>query len=296
MPALTVVIPTRDRVERLAETLAAVAGHQDVDGGFEVVVVDDGSGDRTRDLLARTDNGSGLDLRWLSQDRSGPATARNHGIAEARAPRVLLLGDDTRPAAGALAEHLRIAGLAAVDGRGDVAVQGFIDWDPQAPVTPVMRFLAPAGPQFYFKGLVDGGPVPWSAVSASNFSAPTAWFLDEPFDESFPDAAFEDTELAYRWHFRRRATVYAPGALCWHRHHYSDLAPFLTRQRRAGRAVRRTLRRHPGMLAKVVLEPLFFGLWVSCRHGLRRAVGRRRREDAWDLRCRRAFLGGLLGS
>ncbi len=290
MPALTVVIPTRDRADRLAETLAALAAQRDVDGGFEVVVVDDGSADSTRDLLNA--GHEGLRLRWLSQDRRGPATARNRGIAEARAPRVLLLGDDTRPTDGALAEHLR----AARDAGGDTAVQGFIDWDPEAEVTAVMRFLAPEGPQFYFKGLVAGGPVPWSAVSSSNFSAPTSWFHDEPFDESFPDAAFEDTELAYRWHRRRRSTVYAPAALCWHRHHYPELDPFLGRQRRAGRAVRHALRRHPSMTPKVVLEPLAFGLWVLCRHVLRSAVGRRRREDGWDLRCRLAFLRGVLGA
>jgi glycosyltransferase involved in cell wall biosynthesis len=286
-PALTVVLPTRDRRERLAETLAALAEQRGVEGGFEVVVVDDGSGDDTRELLASPP--AGLALRWRSQERRGPAAARNRGIALARASRVLLLGDDTRPAPGALAEHLRSAGSR------DLAVQGLIDWDPTAAVTPVMRFLAPAGPQFYFKGLTPGGPVPYTAVLGSNLSAPTAWFRDEPFDESFPDAAFEDTELAWRWQRRGRRTVYAPEALCWHRHHYADLEPFLARQERAGRAVRRALRRHPGMAGRVVAQPLAFGFYRLLRHGLRRAAGSGRREDGWDLACRRAFVRGLLG-
>ncbi len=290
-PALTVVIPTRDRRQRLAETLEAVAGQRGVDGGFEAVVVDDGSRDGTRELLDAPP--PGLALSWAAQSRRGPAAARNRGVALARAPRVLLLGDDTRPAPGTLAEHLRAAGSAAA--AGEVAVQGFIDWDPEATVTEVMRFLAPAGPQFYFVGLEAGGEVPYTAVLGSNFSAPTAWFRDQPFDETFPDAAFEDTELAWRWHRRGRRTVYAPQALCWHRHHYADLAPFLARQERAGRAVRHALRRHPGMAGRVVVEPLLFGFYQLLRHGLGWALGRGRRDDGWDLACRRAFVRGLVG-
>jgi GT2 family glycosyltransferase len=181
-------------------------------------------------------------------------------------------------------------------GGGEVAVQGHVDWDPEQPVTPVMRFLAPEGPQFYFKGLRPGAPIPYTAVLGSNLSAPRRWFLEEPFDEGFPDAAFEDTELAYRWYRRGRRAVYAPDAVCWHRHRYDTLEPFLLRQRRAGRAARRALRRHPGMIGPVALQPFLVGTLFALRHGLRRLAGRSRRQELWDLRCRRAFFGGLLGA
>lgn len=287
MYPLTVVIPTRDREQRLAETLTALGGQSGLEGGLEVVVVDDGS-----DPVLEPDPApENLDLQWIRQGRRGPAAARNRGIAEARAPRVLLLGDDTRPAPGALGEHLRTAAASATP----VAVQGHIDWDPEAPVTPLMRFLAPAGPQFYFAGLTAGGVLPYTAVLASNLSAPTAWFREDLFDEGFPDAAFEDTELAYRWSRRGRRTVYAPAALCWHRHHYEELEPFLARRRRAGRAARHALRRHPAMAGRIVLHPFVFGVYLWLRHGLRRVTGRGRRTDGWELRCRWAFFRGLLG-
>lgn len=277
---LTVAIPTRDRPERLAETLEALAG-QEVDGRYEVVVVDDGSGGDTVELL-RSLGREGLDLRWERQEPSGPAAARNRAVRLARAGRLLFLGDDTRPAPGALAAH-----LAAAEGR-EVAVQGHIDWDPEAPVTPVMRFLAPEGPQFYFKGLRDGEPIPYTAVLGSNFSAPTAWLREDPYDEGFPDAALEDTELAYRLERKGRRAIYAARALSWHRHHYETIEPFLARQRRAGRAARYAVARHPRMASSLIAKPLLFGVWLFLR-----SVSRRREEELWDLAARRAFFQGF---
>jgi len=282
--SLSVVIPTRDRVARLEATLQALA-EQVADGEeLEVVVADDGSADGTAELL-REFRTPRLVLLSVEAGGRGPAAARNLAIRHATAARVLLLGDDTRPAPGALAEHLR--GAAS-------AVQGRIEWDPARPITPVMRFLAPEGPQFYFKGLRDGEPIPYWRVLGSNLSAPTAWFRDEPFDEAFPDAAFEDTELAYRWQRRGWSAVYSERALCWHDHPYESLDPFLDKQRQAGRAARRAVCRHPLLVGRVVLHPGLLGVGVAGRHVLRRVMGGARREDLWDLRARLAFCRGLL--
>ncbi|MEM1177519.1 MAG: glycosyltransferase [Acidobacteriota bacterium] len=278
MTLLSIVVPTHNRHDRLRQTLVAtLAQRRDLD--FEVIVVDDGS-ETSAEPVTRD-----LDVRFVGQEPSGPAAARNRGASLARAPRVLFLGDDTRPAPGAIAEHLRLA-----DELGEVGVQGHIDWDPEQPVTELMRFLAPAGPQFYFKGLEPGVEIPYSAVLGSNLSVPTAWLRAEPFDESFPHAAVEDTEAAWRWRRRGWRTVYAPQALCWHHHHYAELGPFLERQRRAGASARYAAGLHPRLLPKLVLEPTLYGLVVRAR----RLLGRGRPHDEWDLACRGAYLEGFL--
>ena len=152
-PCLSVVIPTRDRRRVLGETLAALDRQLDLPGPVEVIVVDDGSTDGTGAWLEGAAF-SGFTLRSLVLEPGGPARARNRGIKMATAVRVLLLGDDTVPEPETLHRHLEAAG-----GR-ETAVQGRIDWHPEEPVTEVMEFLAPEGPQFYFKGLVDGGRDP----------------------------------------------------------------------------------------------------------------------------------------
>jgi len=285
-PTLSVVIPTRNRHGMLMATLKRLAAQQGVGGHFEVIVADDGSDDGSLDLLRGVVVES-FDLRTLELPARGPAHARNRGVDAARAGRVLLLGDDTMPAPDTLALH-----VAAVD---ELGVQGRIDWDPKRPVSRAMSFLAPEGPQFWFRGLSDGQPVPWAQVLGSNLSAPTAWLRDEPFDERFADACMEDTELAWRWHRRGRRVVWSERAVCYHRHSYDSIEPFLDRQKLAGSWARLAIRLHPAMVGKLVIEPVLFGAVRSAAFVARRLVGRaRRREELWDLQCRAAYVRGLV--
>ncbi len=277
---LSVVIATRDRPERLVETLEALAG-EDAGGPFEVVVVDDGSAQPAAEVLFSLPP-LPYALRFERQAPRGPAAARNLGIRVARGERILLLGDDTRPAPGCLRAHRERGGA----GR---AVQGYIDWDPQQEITAVMAYLAPAGPQFYFKGLENLGRISFRTVLGSNFSAPRAFFLAEPFNEIFTTAAIEDTELAYRWQRRGFEMIFCREAVCWHHHHYASLESFLARQERAGRAARLAVRLHRGLYWPLFLEPRLYGFWAEAR----RLLGRRRDKDGWDRACREAYFRGF---
>jgi len=277
--ALSVVLPTRDRPAILARTVATLVEQRGEVTALELIVVDDGSGEPPALSTAPAD--PAFELRLLRRTACGPAAARNHGIAAALHERVLLLGDDTRPAPGCLARH------AAAEG----GLQGRINWDPDQPVTAVMDFLSPAGPQFWFVGLVDGGEMPFTAVLGANFSAPRSWFLAEPFDERFTDAAFEDTELAWRFRGRGFRSRYAAEAVCWHAHSYASIEPFLARQERAGRAARYALGRHAALVWWVLLRPL--ALALARRFGLGTLAAPARE---WDRLCRRAYLRGFFAT
>jgi GT2 family glycosyltransferase len=277
------VIPTRNRRQILSETLTAIDGSGSLPGPIQVIVAIDGSTDDTEPWLAAT-SFDGFEFDTVVLPAGGPATARNRAIERAAAPRILLLGDDTRPGRETLATHLE----ASAD--NTMAVQGRIDWDPSIPITEVMQFLAPEGPQFYFKGLSDGGEIPFTAVLGSNLSAPAEWFRSEPYDERFSEACFEDTELAWRWRRRGWKTVFSQSARCLHRHWYDRIEPFLDRQRRAGRWARMAVATHPGMLPRVVLQPMAFSTVSALR-----LAARGRQQDRWDMRCRIAFARGFLG-
>ncbi|MEX2024201.1 MAG: glycosyltransferase [Thermoleophilaceae bacterium] len=90
-PAVSVVVPTRDRPEYLRVTLASLAA-QGGDVACEAIVVDDGSGGEETERIARHHG-----ARALRHDAPrGPNAARNTGIDAARAPLIALIDDDVR--------------------------------------------------------------------------------------------------------------------------------------------------------------------------------------------------------
>jgi glycosyltransferase involved in cell wall biosynthesis len=287
-PVLSVIIPTRNRITELLRTVEAVASQARPEAPLEIVVVDDGSEIPVPEPDLADGQWPWASVRLVRQSPSGPARARNRGVVAARADRVLLLGDDTRPVAGGLAAHLE------GDRRHEVGVQGMVDWDPEIGVTRVMRFMAPAGPQFWFAGLADGDELPWGSLSASNLSAPRRWLLEEPFDEGFTDACLEDTELAWRWRRRGWKVLFDQHAVCLHRHRYGAIDELLSRQRRVGRWSRRAIRQHPALVLPLVVHPAAASVWLALRAVGRVLLLRGRQEDYWDVRWRWAQLSGLV--
>jgi len=108
LPEVSVVIPTRDRAGLLERTLAGALGQRHVE--VEVIVVDDGSTDGTAALVE--DLGDPR-LRLVRHEFArGVASARNRGVAEARAAWVAFLDDDDLWAPSKLRSQLHSAALA----------------------------------------------------------------------------------------------------------------------------------------------------------------------------------------
>jgi len=73
-PLVSVILPTYNRWPMLSDAIGSVLGQSYK--GFELIVVDDGSQDKTLENLGRY----GPALRVISQSRRGVATARNVGV------------------------------------------------------------------------------------------------------------------------------------------------------------------------------------------------------------------------
>lgn len=87
-PAVSIVVPCYNGARFIDELLQTLAAQTFRD--FEVIIVDDGSGEETRQKLASLDPA----IRVLRQKNQGPGAARNTGFRAARAPLILPLDCD----------------------------------------------------------------------------------------------------------------------------------------------------------------------------------------------------------
>jgi len=129
-PAVSVIIPARDAEPTIERTLSCLC-EQTLSEDFEVIVVDDGSRDRTAEIaLAQR----GRVRLVASEDSQGPGAARNRGAEVASAPVLAFTDADCFPTPQWLAAGLRMIGQIDL-------VQGRVEPDPAVPRTPFDRTL-----------------------------------------------------------------------------------------------------------------------------------------------------------
>jgi len=83
----SVIIPVYNRREAISEAIESVL-RQDT-SCYEVVVIDDGSTDGTREVIEEYES-----VRYIRQDNRGPAVARNRGASVARGDYLTFLDSD----------------------------------------------------------------------------------------------------------------------------------------------------------------------------------------------------------
>ena len=226
-PELSVVVTSYNRPQEVVISIEHLQRQSLGRDRFEVIVVDDGSTDRTPEVLRGLDLPAGF--RVVYKENGGPASARNQGIEASRGEFVVLLQDDIFASERLLEHHLE----AHRSRDRPVIVLGRTEWSSSMESTPFMDFLM-EGDQFAFEWITDPEDVPYNFFYSSNVSFPREAVQEMGgFDEDFPYAAWEDTELGLRLTRGGLGMVFAPLALAEH-HHPTTLGSFLDKRRRAG--------------------------------------------------------------
>lgn len=90
----SVVIPTYNNETTIERSINSVLNQTRKDLIKEIIVVDDGSTDKTKEIINGLMNNSIIPISYYFQNNSGPASARNMGIKNAKANWIALLDAD----------------------------------------------------------------------------------------------------------------------------------------------------------------------------------------------------------
>jgi peptidoglycan-N-acetylglucosamine deacetylase len=121
MPSIAVLIPAYNEHKVICKTIASVLASSSVID-FEVIVIDDGSSDKTAEI-ARAAFSENKHVKVLEKPNGGKASALNFGLTRINADVVLILDADTvlgKDAVGFLARHFADPRVGAVAGNAIV--------------------------------------------------------------------------------------------------------------------------------------------------------------------------------
>src|SRR5260221_9046489 len=100
-PFISIILCTRNRADLFGKSVASVLAQDFPRSAYEIVVVDNGSSDHTRDVAQRY--AAEANIRYVLEERVGLCVARNTGWRAASAPYIVLFDDDATVRPGWLA-------------------------------------------------------------------------------------------------------------------------------------------------------------------------------------------------
>jgi glycosyltransferase involved in cell wall biosynthesis len=154
IPKISALFSTFNRAELLREALSSLTRQTLPKEEFEVVVVDDGSTDHTREVA--TAFKSILPIRYAYQINSGLAEGKNHAIRLAQAPLIVFMDDDDVASPSLLEAHLQ-SHRSHPD--LNVGVLGFTDLLPDLAAIPLMNFVTGIGGHLYSYSRLKSGAI-----------------------------------------------------------------------------------------------------------------------------------------
>ncbi|MDZ4734723.1 MAG: glycosyltransferase family A protein [Rhodospirillaceae bacterium] len=215
-PCLTVLIATYNGADTLPRTLAALGEVNVPDGGWKIVIVDDGSADDSASIV----NGfrGRLPLTFIQRPHGGKNAALNAGLAEIEGDLVVFIDDDVLPDRDWLLRLRAVADSQEAYSIFGGAIRPSWESEPEA----WMREIVRPGPVW---GLIerDEGPCYHTLAFGGNMAVRAEIFRrGYRFNETVgPDGTplyriGSETELQFRLHRDGYLTWHCPAAIVRH--------------------------------------------------------------------------------
>jgi glycosyltransferase involved in cell wall biosynthesis len=131
-PLVSVIVPLYNKADYIQRSLDSIAGQ--TLGDFEAIVVNDGSTDGGERLVAGYPDRR---FRLIGQPNAGPGSARNCGVAEARAEWIAFLDADDEWTPEFLSESLRFASQYA--GEAAAVASAYMEYPEAISTEPLWR-------------------------------------------------------------------------------------------------------------------------------------------------------------
>ena len=208
-PGCSVLICTYNRAALLHDTLESLCCQTLPFTDFEVIVVDDGSVDATRETVKAFS--SRLNLRYAYQRNAGLASARNHALFLSKGKIVVLLDDDDVAEPACLQQHMLTHQEYPQD---NYAVLGYTRLAPAIADDPLMHFVTEIGNFLFSYGDLKAGQVcDFSYFWGGRSSCKRRFLIRNGIFNSVFRFGCEDIELAYRLSAQDFRIVYNPRAV-----------------------------------------------------------------------------------
>lgn len=242
-PDFSVVLPTYNRANVLAECLGALNRQTLPPRRFEVIVVDDGSVDGTHEICSKHNPRHGF--HYLAQQNAGAGAARRLGVEHASGKYLLLINDDTIASPELLTRHFELQRAHTSE---KLAVLGHFYYAEAAKKRALTWFLRCQPFLFPQIGLKPGIYTSHTLFITCNISVRRDWVISAgSFDPNFRVA--EDTELGIRLVRNGLRVLYAPEIESIHDHLDFKLADLIRRAEIYGKTLVHLFRKHPDLLA-----------------------------------------------
>lgn len=205
---LSAILTTRNRDHLLAKVLDSICAQPLDRSEYEIIIVDDGSSDTTAAVAEKFSDQ--LPVRYFYQDHAGIAAARNHGLAKASAPIVLMMDDDDLIHQHTLVEHLRSH---EKHPEPEVAILGFTKIDEKI-VSPLMSFVTDVGGHLFgYRNAKECTPLGFNWFWGGRTSFKRDYVLESGGFNPVFQFGCEDIELGYRLSKRGLRIFFNPQAV-----------------------------------------------------------------------------------
>jgi cellulose synthase/poly-beta-1,6-N-acetylglucosamine synthase-like glycosyltransferase len=226
---ISIIIPTFNSAKVLQKCLESLTKQTVNSGACEIIVVDDGSTDGTKDIVAK------YPVKYIYQQNSGPAAARNNGVNQAQGEIVLFTDADCEPQPNWIEEMIK-----PMDDPQVIGVKGAYKTRQKELVARLVQIeyehKYERMKKFRYIDFIDTYSAGYRKGIFLKYGG---------FDERYPKASVEDQEFSFRLFHDGYKMVFNTEALVYHKHS-ARLLDYLKKKYKIAFWKAFLLKRHPG--------------------------------------------------